>query len=271
MGGQMLLQTNILPSLDKSWSTDLNKVMRDCLSKDTWNRPTADKLRDLAQKKIEGNRLSIIDNETEKLCIENDSSSKNENQKELQKPLYKPNNTKWLFLIMIAVIVTGGIFVFLRNSDDSKSSISITQPQVNNENTETLIPKDVKEKPIQPENISEDVKKKSAQTENVNSNVSVDKKIDNKPKHTSESKPVAQTIQQATIGEYNYGYASYSGELKNGKPHGKGRLTFTSSHSDNKYGYSAAAGDYIEGYFTNGSLDPGATLYKNNGSRKKLY
>lgn len=73
---------------------------------------------------------------------------------------------------------------------------------------------------------------------------------------------------QDVIGSYNYGYATYSGQLKDGKPNGRGKLVFTAPHSDNLRNYSAEPGDYIEGNFTNGGLDNGS-LYKKDGSKVK--
>ena len=94
---------------------------------------------------------------------------------------------------------------------------------------------------------------------------------ENKKVDTKSVKEPSELTSEKEYGNYNFGYASYNGDLMNGKPHGKGRMTFTSAHTDNRLGYSAEAGDYIEGYFSNGSLDPGATLYKKDGSQKKLY
>lgn len=78
----------------------------------------------------------------------------------------------------------------------------------------------------------------------------------------------AQTTAKPATGTYNFGYAMYTGQLKNGKPNGRGKLVFSASHSDNVRNYQAEAGDYIEGNFTNGSLDNGS-LYKKDGTKVK--
>ena len=77
---------------------------------------------------------------------------------------------------------------------------------------------------------------------------------------TQEAKPVT--------GTYNFGYAMFTGQLKNGKPNGRGKLVFTNSHTDNVRNFTAEKGDYIEGNFTNGRLDNGS-LYKKDGSKVK--
>ena len=85
----------------------------------------------------------------------------------------------------------------------------------------------------------------------------------------SQNKPVAETAPaQGASGRYNYGYATYTGQLKDGKPNGRGKLVFSAAHSDNVRNYKAEPGDYIEGNFTNGLLDNGS-LYKSDGTKVK--
>lgn len=58
MGGGMLLNNAELPELDqKRWSTDLNKTMRACLAKETWDRPMAQHLVQIANKKLNGESI----------------------------------------------------------------------------------------------------------------------------------------------------------------------------------------------------------------------
>ena len=81
---------------------------------------------------------------------------------------------------------------------------------------------------------------------------------------TSTETPAKQVAE----GKYNFGYAMYSGQMKNGKPNGRGKLVFTKEHSDNVRNYEAERGYYIEGNFTNGLLDNGS-LYKADGTKVK--
>lgn len=85
------------------------------------------------------------------------------------------------------------------------------------------------------------------------------------PAHSEVS---AKLEVKAVTGTYNFGYAMYTGQLKNGKPNGRGKLVFTSSHTDNVRNYTAEAGYYIEGNFTNGQLENGS-LYKKDGDKVK--
>ena len=55
IGGSVLNNEGVsLPELDPKFSSDLNDVVRDCLSKETWDRPTAKELEEFAENKING-------------------------------------------------------------------------------------------------------------------------------------------------------------------------------------------------------------------------
>ena len=63
-------------------------------------------------------------------------------------------------------------------------------------------------------------------------------------------------------GTVNLGYATWTGGLLNGKPHGNGRMNFRSSHAIGGCSTIPEAGDYIDGYCENGVVQSGA-LYRN--------
>ena len=65
-----------------------------------------------------------------------------------------------------------------------------------------------------------------------------------------------------TSGTVNLGYATWTGGLLNGKPHGNGRMNFCSSHAIGGCSTVPEAGDYIDGYCENGVVQSGA-LYRN--------
>jgi len=70
-------------------------------------------------------------------------------------------------------------------------------------------------------------------------------------KRKVQSNTPAQTAGKGTV---NLGYGTYKGDLKDGKPHGDGVITYTSSHriipSNGKY--VASPGDKYEGQFRDG-------------------
>lgn len=57
MGGGMLNNGAEYPNLPSEFSEDLNKTMRACLAKDTWERPTAEQLSEYAAAKVKGTAI----------------------------------------------------------------------------------------------------------------------------------------------------------------------------------------------------------------------
>ena len=72
-----------------------------------------------------------------------------------------------------------------------------------------------------------------------------------------------------TSGTLNLGYATWSGGILDGKPHGSGRLTFHSSHAvDRHSSVQASPGDYFNATYENGQLISGK-LYDSAGNLLK--
>ena len=65
----------------------------------------------------------------------------------------------------------------------------------------------------------------------------------------------------ASSGTVNLGYATWTGGLLNGKPHGKGTMKFHSSHAVSGCSITPQAGDYIIGFCENGVILNGG-LYR---------
>lgn len=59
MGGSLLKQGADLPELPEQFSRTLNMICQSCMTKETWNRPTAQQLADFANKYINGAPLKI--------------------------------------------------------------------------------------------------------------------------------------------------------------------------------------------------------------------
>jgi len=56
LGGGMQRNGAEIPSLDKTWSKELNMVIQSCLAKETWDRPTAEQLEYFADNIIKGQK-----------------------------------------------------------------------------------------------------------------------------------------------------------------------------------------------------------------------
>lgn len=78
--------------------------------------------------------------------------------------------------------------------------------------------------------------------------------------------PVADDYRDGSL---SLGYATWEGGIRNGKPDGHGRLTFTSAHAvDRSTSVKASAGDYFIATYDNGSLISGK-LYNADGQLLK--
>ena len=59
MGGSLLKQGADMPELPEQYSRTLNMICQSCMTKETWNRPTAQQLADFASKYMEGETPKI--------------------------------------------------------------------------------------------------------------------------------------------------------------------------------------------------------------------
>lgn len=91
----------------------------------------------------------------------------------------------------------------------------------------------------------------------------VEKKQEEKKQNKNKGhkqKHVEKKQKPDTPAELTLSYGLYVGEIKNGYPHGHGRLTYTKSRQIHPYDMKermAEAGDYVEGEFFNGFVDFG--------------
>lgn len=78
---------------------------------------------------------------------------------------------------------------------------------------------------------------------------------------TTSNNVQQHTTEASSNGTVNLGYATWKGSIKGGKPHGKGTMTFTRSHSIEGCQEQALPGDYVRGFCEDGILTSGA-LYR---------
>lgn len=101
---------------------------------------------------------------------------------------------------------------------------------------------------------NEGQKKKEAPINHVVGNSSSESK-----KNVSESKEQSSSI--------NLGYGTWHGASKNGKPHGKGKVVFSSAHKVDRHSdVIANFGDYFEAVYENGQLVYGS-LFDSRGNK----
>lgn len=94
---------------------------------------------------------------------------------------------------------------------------------------------------------------------------SVEDTIKESPKEAVEE-PV--TPANPTYGTVNLGYGTYTGDLKNGQPHGHGTIKYTKQHQivSSKSEYIASPGDEYEGDFRNGTVSGNIGHWSHNGT-----
>lgn len=289
LGGGMQKNGAELPSLDDKWSRDLDGIMKSCLAKETWDRPTAKQIKAIAANKINSND-PIEDNVSINTAEEVSESSDNIENKNLRgkiiventngnnvnKPKkrnrYSKRKLKKLVSYVLAFVCVASLIslaLILYFVDDNEK-----QPELNKSSVvtsdKTMTSEEISELADVPHSVDKSVEEENSLTETGLVKIDASRNNSNPVKIQKPAVPekTNEPIHERGTATMDLGYGSYTGVVRNGKPHGKGRIVFRSSYSDNLRGYSAEAGDYIEGYFTNGKLDQG-TLFKNDGTRIK--
>ena len=87
-------------------------------------------------------------------------------------------------------------------------------------------------------------------------------------KPMTSTKPVVEPQKTTGNGNLTLSYGRYSGAMKNGHPHGQGKLTYTKTRVINRYDMKAREaqpGNYVIGEFHNGFVVYGK-LYDANGN-----
>lgn len=178
------------------------------------------------------------------------------------------NNKKRLFkiifgvsVILFAIIIA--IYLFTRPTPSP-------QPEPQPSPTDSI----QTEQDVHESNVNEPIIETQTQSE---------PQSETKPTDNSSEKPVpsssnasSSTNQTSTStipskpevreGSISLGYGTWKGGIKNGKPDGKGTLTFSSSHRvDRSSSYEANPGDYFIATYDNGSLISGK-LYDSSGN-----
>jgi serine/threonine protein kinase len=174
----------------------------------------------------------------------------------------KPISTKLIAIACVAVVSLGGWFAW--NKFNKNEGGNATEHSANND-TQQSQKKDttsVIADSLMPEHvdIKEHVAKTSKKDEQKQSNKS-EEKIEPADSHKPTSIPSPKHTLSPKSGTVNLGYATWKGELLNGKPYGNGTMMFHRSHAVSGCYMTPQAGDYIIGYCQNGVIQNGA-LYR---------
>lgn len=169
----------------------------------------------------------------------------------------KPIGTKLIAIACVAVVAIGGWFAWDKFYKGGGGNATEQTPAAND-----TLPSQKKD----PTSATADTEKKTS-IEIVKTHLDTDsKKEEQKPTLKKEElKPTPTPSPKPTpsprSGTVNLGYATWTGGLLNGKPHGEGTMKFHSSHAVSGCSMTPQAGDYIIGYCENGVVQNGA-LYR---------
>ena len=163
----------------------------------------------------------------------------------------KPIGTKLIAIACVAVVAIGGWFAWDKFNKGGGGNATEQAPAAND--TLSSQKKDST-------SATADTEKKTS-IEIVKTHVATpSKKEEQKPTPKKEELKPTPTPSPKS-GTVNLGYATWTGGLLNGKPHGEGTMKFHSSHAISGCSMTPQAGDYIIGYCENGVVQNGA-LYR---------
>lgn len=116
LGGGMQKNGAELPSLDNKWSKELNMVMRSCLAKEPWNRPTAQQLEAYSEAILKGKPAIVTWNvpSTKKDDITTEEGFEyGEYGFTTEKEKETPSNAKRILYTVVGIIITVFILILI--------------------------------------------------------------------------------------------------------------------------------------------------------------
>jgi hypothetical protein len=165
--------------------------------------------------------------------------------RECPPPKKKGKSPIILVASIVVVAVVAGLFFILGGNEDAVEKNAIVETPI----VEEIV-------------VAEDVT-------NTNQDIVVDTScVEEVSKPTTSTKPVVEPQKTTGNGNLTLSYGRYSGAVKNGHPHGQGKLTYTKTRVINRYDMKAREaqpGNYVIGEFHNGFVVYGK-LYDANGN-----
>ena len=178
----------------------------------------------------------------------------------------KPISTKLIAIACVAVVSLGGWFAwnkFNKNEGGNATELSANDDTLQSQKKDSIIAdylmhKQKKVEMLKHEDIKKIIAKSSEEVIPEPSDISKEK---DSYKPTSIPSPKPKPTPSPKSGTLNLGYATWTGGLLNGKPHGNGTMKFHASHAVSGCYMTPQAGDYIIGYCENGVIQNGG-LYR---------
>lgn len=265
-GGGMMNAGAEAPDLPACFSAELNDVVRSCMSKEPWDRPSASQLVDISDKAIKGSRKveqpfhTAVPETHEKTPVavrheqKIETTVQQEPQVEAAQSTKSKNNVIIGICAIVSVLLLGFIayMIFGSDSNDVPPVTSTVQPSVQSEPAKPdAVP------PTEPQSIVSTENTVQSGVDNTVSSPSTPSAVKTEKKEKS-----ANTVSSGTL---NLGYAVWEGQIKNGKPSGKGKMTFNKDYD--LQGHSIKSGDVVEGTCSNGQLEGFCTWTGKEGKK----
>lgn len=228
-GGNVLNFGAEIPDLPHRYSEALNNVCSLCLCKNTWERPTANELYNIAIDQLSNSGRRAIQKESYSHELKNEKKQNG-----------KVSIAVCCFLIIAFLsYILGTLF-----SNDSEVAKEPENIKIETAHVST-----------QPPTVSIGKIPETSQRES-----SIDER--NMEPEIVEPEPEVEIVTHGTI---DLEYAVWEGQIKSGKPNGKGKMSFKTDYS--VQGYDVKAGDEIEGSCSNGNLEGFCTWYSRDGKK----
>lgn len=164
-----------------------------------------------------------------------------------------------LFLLGLIIVCVGGYFASQHGSQKKKHTIVFNEDSLQKD---SLRKDALKKESLRKDSLSKVMEQTTPSDTMTKPKTDVVNPPKPSPKPAPSPSPTPLLKASKTLGIVNLGYATWTGGLLNGKPHGNGRMKFHSSHAISGCTTTPASGDYIDGFCENGVLQNGA-LYHN--------
>lgn len=261
-GGLIQKKGADVPVLPGDYSSQLKKVLEDCLNEEPWKRPTASKLEEIAVdalSKAPTVRISASQDTTSGI-VEEGVGKEFPNDVDIEQKRHKSPIIIGATVI-IALLALVAYFFF--SSPNESEIIQTPPPSIS--------------QPVEEPIASVEEQKVSVEVEEINdeSVASPEPKVIEETKKKAVKETVApQSSKPSTMSNgLDLGYAVWDGKSVNGKPHGYGTMTFRDAHridSRDDQGSVAHSGDKVKGNYVNGHLEYG-TWIKSNGEQIEIF
>ena len=246
-GGAMMNAGAEAPDLPGMFSSELNEIVRSCMAKEPWDRPSASQLVEMADQFLKGGRIPAVKTAATTAQATSAPVSTPTPVSALAGapapviPSPSKSKTPIFTVCAIVALVLIGFIAYMLIGGDGKKPAGSTTATVSQSAVKPSAP--VASSPVVNEPNTNTMKEEANKQEPLAATASAIQK-------TEKKEIPATTVSHGTVNVGNY--ATWTGSLKNGKPHGQGTMTFTRDYD--LQGHDIKAGDTVKGECSNGNL-----------------